>query len=272
MFKDIIIGQYVQGKSAIHSLDPKIKILLTICYIVTLFIIDKPLPYLMLGILTVGMVVMTKIPIAFFIKGLKPMQFIIIFTAIINLFLTSGTPVWTADIFSFTLTITAEGIKAAITMFLRLTFLITGTSVLTLTTAPLMLTDGIEKLLRPLNIIKVPSHEIAMMMTIAIRFIPTLAEETEKIQKAQASRGASLSSGNIIKRAKAMIPVLVPLFVSAFRRADELATAMDSRCYNGGRGRTRLNESKITYIDILKAIVAIAAFAIVITAQFIIEF
>lgn len=272
MFKDIIIGQYVPGKSKVHTLDPKIKIILTIFYIVTLFLIDKPLPYFVFGLATIAFILLTKIRLKFFIKGLKPMLFIIIFTAVINLFLTKGTAIWSVSIFGITAAISEEGIRAAITMFLRLVFLITGTSVLTLTTPPLMLTDGIEKLLRPLNIIKVPSHEIAMMMTIAIRFIPTLAEETEKIQKAQLSRGADLTSGNIIKRAKAMIPILVPLFVSAFRRADELATAMDARCYNGGHGRTKLNESRINHTDIIKAVVVLLVFTAVVLLQFTIEF
>lgn len=272
MFKDIIIGQYVPGKSKIHTLDPKIKIILTIFYIVVLFLIDKPLPYAILGLITFFVILLTKIKLSFFIKGLKPMLFIIIFTAIINLFLTKGTALWSAKFLGLTISISIEGIRAAITMFLRLVFLITGTSVLTLTTPPLMLTDGIEKLLRPLKVIKVPSHEIAMMMTIAIRFIPTLAEETEKIKKAQMSRGADFESGNIIKRAKAMIPVLVPLFVSAFRRADDLATAMDARCYNGGKGRTKLNESRITHKDIIKAAVVILALTVILILQFTIEF
>ena len=267
MFKDIIIGQYVPGKSVLHRLDPKIKIVLTLIYIVMLFIIHSPVSYAAFAVMTAALVLISRIRLKFFLKGLRPMLFIIIFTAVINLLLTPGTAVFSVPVFGWTFSITAEGIKSAAVMFFRLIFLVTGTSLLTLTTSPLMLTDGIEKLLTPLTVIKVPAHEIAMMMTIAIRFIPTLAEETEKIQKAQTARGADFSSKNLFKRVKAMIPLLVPLFVSAFRRADELATAMDARCYNGGKNRTRMHESKIGRSDIMYAIIYIAICAIILTIQ-----
>lgn len=267
MFKDIIIGQYVPGKSVLHRLDPKIKIVLTFVYIVMLFLIHTPVSYAAFAVMTAALVMISRINLRFFLKGLRPMLFIIIFTAVINLLLTPGTAIFSIPMFKWTFSITREGIQAAAAMFYRLIFLVTGTSLLTLTTTPLMLTDGIEKLLSPLTVIKVPAHEIAMMMTIAIRFIPTLAEETEKIQKAQTARGADFSSKNLITRVKSMIPILVPLFVSAFRRADELAAAMDARCYNGGKNRTRMHESKIGKNDIFCAIIYIAICAAVLIMQ-----
>ena len=267
MFKDIIIGQYVPGESVLHKLDPKIKIALTLVYIVMLFLIHTTVSYAVFAVMTVALVVVSRINLKFFLKGLRPMLFIIVFTAVLNLLLTPGTAIFSVPVFKWTFSITREGIRAAAVMFYRLIFLVTGTSLLTLTTTPLMLTDGIEKLLSPLTIVKVPAHEIAMMMTIAIRFIPSLAEETDKIQKAQTARGADFSSKNLIKRVRAMIPILVPLFVSAFRRADELATAMDARCYNGGKNRTRLHESKIGRNDIMCAVIYIAVCAIVLTMQ-----
>ena len=267
MFKDIIIGQYVPGESVLHRLDPKIKIILTLIYIVMLFLIHSPISYAAFAVMTAALVAVSRINLKFFLKGLRPMLFIIIFTAVINLLLTPGTAIFSVPVFKWTFSVTTEGIRAALVMFYRLIFLVTGTSLLTLTTTPLMLTDGIEKLLAPLTIVKVPAHEIAMMMTIAIRFIPTLAEETDKIQKAQTARGADFSSKNLFKRVKAMIPLLVPLFVSAFRRADELATAMDARCYNGGKNRTRMHESKIGKNDIFCAIIYIIICAAVLALQ-----
>ena len=267
MFKDIIIGQYVPGNSVLHKLDPKIKIVLTLVYIVMLFLIHTGVSYASFAVITAALVILSRINLKFFLKGLRPMLFIIIFTAVINLLLTPGTAIFSVPVFRWTFSITREGVQAAAVMFYRLIFLVTGTSLLTLTTTPLMLTDGIEKLLTPLTIIKVPAHEIAMMMTIAIRFIPTLAEETDKIQKAQTARGADFSSKNLIKRVKAMIPLLVPLFVSAFRRADERATARDARCYTGGKNRTRLHESKIGRNDVLCAIIYIAICAAVLIMQ-----
>ena len=249
MFKDITIGQYIAGKSVIHKMDARLKLILTFLYIIVLFIITKPSSYLLITLATVFVVLISKIPLKYFLKGLRPMLVIIMFTVIFNLFFTPGEALWQLDVFGKTIKITLEGIKMGVTILLRLTLLICGTSILTLTTSPIMLTDAIEKVLSPLKVIKVPSHEIAMMMSIAIRFIPTIAEEADKIIKAQKARGADFESSNIIVRAKAMIPLLVPLFVSAFRRADELATAMDSRCYNGGNGRTRMKMMKMEKSD-----------------------
>ncbi len=267
MLRDITIGQYVEGNSFIHKMDARIKILLSLLYIVILFVISVPAAYIAFAVFTVFMIVLSGLPVKYVLRGLKPMLYILIFTALINLFMTRGdTVLWVCPFFK-KLTITKEGASTAVLMFLRLVFLITGTSVLTLTTSPLMLTDGIEKLLKPLEIIKVPSHEIAMMMTIAIRFIPTLSEETEKIMKAQMARGADFESGNIIKRGKAMIPLLVPLFISAFKRADDLAVAMDSRCYNGGKNRTRMKQMKMTARDAVASIFMILFAFILILLQ-----
>lgn len=264
MFKDITIGQYVEGNSFIHKMDARVKLLLTLFYIIILFMIKLPVAYVAFTAFTLFLVLLSQVPLKFILRGLKPMLYILIFTAFINLFMTPSTkpPLWVCPFWS-ALKITREGVVTAVLMILRLIYLVIGTSVLTLTTSPLMLTDGIEKLLKPLEVIKVPSHEIAMMMTIAIRFIPTLSEETEKIMKAQMARGADFESGNILKRAKAMIPLLVPLFISAFRRADDLAVAMDSRCYHGGKNRTRMKQMKMTYRDAL-AIAFMLIFAITI--------
>ena len=249
MFKDVAIGQYIAGKSVIHRLDARLKLVLVFLYIIVLFIITKPISYILTTVATVVVVLMSKIPLKYFLKGLRPMLIIIMFTVIFNLFFTPGNVLWSINVFNWTFKITLEGIKMGVTVFLRLTLLIGATSLLTLTTSPIMLTDAIEKVLSPLKVIKVPAHEIAMMMSIAIRFIPTIAEEADKIIKAQKARGADFESGNIIMRAKAMIPLLIPLFVSAFRRADELATAMDSRCYHGGNGRTRMRQMKLCKTD-----------------------
>ena len=262
MFKDIIIGQYVPGNSPLHKMNPPVKIIMTILYIVLLFILKNPISYVVFTIYTITLILISGVPFKMILKGLKPMLWIFIFTAVLNVFMTPGDTVWALKIFKFTLKITKEGIESGSLMVIRLLYLVMGTSLLTLTTSPLQLTDGIEKLLKPFNKIKVPSHEIAMMMTIAIRFIPTLAEETDKIMKAQMARGADFETGNIIRRAKAMIPLLVPLFVNAFRRADELATAMEARCYNGGNNRTKMKETHMTKVDLGASIVFVLAAAI----------
>lgn len=249
MFKDITIGQYIDSGSFIHKMDARIKILLSLFFIVILFLISSPVAYGLTIVFIGFLVAISKVPVRYILKGIKPMVFILVFTGLINLFMTSdGNLLWECPGVSF-LKITDNGLRVAVTMVIRLVLLVIVTSLLTLTTSPLMLTDGIEKLLKPFEIIKVPAHEIAMMMTIAIRFIPTLSEETEKIIKAQTARGADFESGNILKRAKAMIPLLVPLFISAFRRADDLAVAMDSRCYHGGKNRTRMKQMKMTGRD-----------------------
>lgn len=206
----------------------------------------------------------------FILRGLKPMLFILIFTGLINLFLTPGKALWSAELFGgWTVKISYEGIRMAILTCIRLLLLVAVSSLLTLTTSPMALTDGIERLLRPLSKIKVPSDEIAMMMTIAIRFIPTLAEEADKIMKAQTARGADFESGNLIKRVKAMLPLLVPLFISAFRRADDLAVAMDARCYHGGAGRTRMKEIHFGKADLYAAMIAVLFTALVAAVKFI---
>jgi len=245
MLRDITLGQYYPANSLIHRLDPRVKIMLTLAYIIAIFLIQNFWGYAILLAATVFVVAMSKVPPKFMLKGLRPLLFFILLTAMLNLFMTSG-----EEIFRFYfIRITIEGIHLAAFMILRIVFLIIISSILTLTTSPIRLTDGLEQLLNPFKHIGLPAHELAMMMTIALRFIPTLLEETDKIMKAQSARGSDFESGNILRRAKAMIPILVPLFVSSFRRADELATAMECRCYRGGEGRTRLNELATTNAD-----------------------
>lgn len=261
MLKDITIGQFIDTGSFLHKMDSRIKLIITILYVVCLFLIDSYFAYLLFSLFTLFLVILSKIPIKVIIKGLKPMIFILVFTVAINIFMIPGEKVFSLNVFGlFSLGVSREGIISALFMAVRIIFLVIGTSLLTLTTTPIMLTDGVEKLLKPFEKIKIPSHEIAMMMTIAIRFIPTLAEETDKIIKAQTARGADFESGNILKRGKAMIPILVPLFVSAFRRADDLAVAMDSRCYHGGENRTRMKELKVTGKDVFAFLVVTVFF------------
>ncbi len=255
MFKDIAIGQFIPADSVIHKMDARIKIILVFLFIILLFCTTTLWGYLVATVFVILMVALCKIPFSFILKGIKPMLYIFIFTAVFNLFLTKGTPAVSFSVFGFDFGITYEGIKTSSMMVIRLLYLVLASSVLTLSTSPLKLTDGIENILKPLSKIKVPAHEIAMMMSIALRFIPTLAEELDKIMKAQMARGADFESGNIIKRAKALIPLLVPLFVSAFRRADDLAVAMESRCYHGGEGRTKMKQAKVRKRDILALLV-----------------
>lgn len=246
MLKDITLGQFFPGNSFIHRLDPRTKILCIIAYIVIVFCIDSFVGYGAVLVFTLICIFSSKIPFSYVIKGVKPILIFVVITALFNLFLTNGEVLWTWEF----LKITREGVNLAIAMVLRLLFLVLGTSLLTLTTSPIALTDGIEHLLSPFRRIGVPAHELAMMMTIALRFVPTLLEETEKIIKAQTARGADFESGNIIRRAKAMIPILIPLFVSAFRRADDLAVAMECRCYQGGENRTRFRALKMSWFDL----------------------
>jgi energy-coupling factor transport system permease protein len=237
MLKDITLGQYFPGTSLAHRLDPRTKLLLTVIYIVALFCAKSFFSYLLIAlVLFTGIKVSGVAPKAL-VRGLKPILFIICFTAVLNLFYTPGETLASFWIFK----ITKEGIFTAFFMVLRITMLIMGTFLLTYTTSPIALTDGMEALLGPLKRVRVPVHELAMMMSIALRFIPTLIEETDKIMSAQKARGADFESGNLIERAKALVPILVPLFISAFRRADELAVAMECRCYHGGEGRTKLH-------------------------------
>ncbi len=269
MLKDITLGQYFPGNSFIHRLDPRTKILCIIAYIVIVFCINSFAGYGAMLVFTLVCIFSSKIPFKYVIKGVKPILIFAVITALFNLFLTNGEILWKWNF----LKITREGVNMAVFMILRLLFLVLGTSLLTLTTSPIALTDGIEHLLSPFKKIGVPAHELAMMMTIALRFVPTLLEETEKIIKAQTARGADFESGNIIRRAKAMIPILIPLFVSAFRRADELAVAMECRCYHGGENRTRLRALKMGLTDLFGwlAIALLTALVVVTNIFFVIK-
>lgn len=259
LIKDITIGQFFPGQSVIHRLDPRMKLLITVLYIVMLFIakgfsgLGAGVIFMLIGFLLSG------IPIKMMLKSVKPILPIIIFTGILNLFfITSGNIIFEWKFIK----ITDNGLRTMAFMAIRIILLIFGTSLLTYTTSPITLTDAIERVLSPLKIIKFPAHEIAMMMTIALRFIPTLIEETDKIMSAQKARGADLESGNLIRRAKALIPILIPLFVSAFRRAEDLALAMECRCYRGGEGRTRLKQLKTAprdYFALALTVIFIAA-------------
>ncbi len=236
MLRDITLGQYYQTDSIIHRLDPRVKLVTTICYIISLFVVDNIVGYLLAGLFLALVIKLSKVPVKFMVRGMKSIVFLLLIALIFNLFLTPGEVV----VSFWKLQITKEGIRQAVFMAVRLIFLLMGSSVMTLTTTPNQLTDGMEKLLGPLRVVKVPVHEIAMMMSIALRFIPILLEETDKIMKAQMARGADFESGNLIKKAKSLVPLLVPLFISAFRRANDLAMAMESRCYRGGEHRTKM--------------------------------
>lgn len=252
MLKEITIGQYLPGESFIHKLDPRTKILISLLFIVCLFIVNKFVGYTFIVAFLIAIIAIAKIPPRFIFNGLKPIFLLVLLTAILNMFMIRGTE--ETLLFKFgILSIYVEGLKTAAFMAIRLILLIAGTSILTLTTSPIELTDGIEKLLRPIG--KEIAHELAMMMTIALRFIPTLIDETDKIMKAQKARGADFESGNIIQKAKNLVPLLVPLFISSFRRADELAMAMEARGYRGGAGRTRMKVLKFTNKDTVAFIV-----------------
>lgn len=259
MLRDITIGQYYSVPSVIHKMDPRFKIIGSILYLVSLFLINQLFAYTAV-IIFIGLVIkLSKVPLNFILKGLKPVFMLILFAFVINVFFTPGEG--EALIKAGFVKIYPEGIERAFFMAIRLVLLIVGTSVLTLTTSPIELTDGIEYLLSPFKKIGMPAHELAMMMTIALRFIPTLLEETDKIMKAQMARGADFESGNLMNRAKALIPLLVPLFISAFRRADELAMAMEARCYKGGEGRTRMKVLKFTRLDLIGSLVLVVYLA-----------
>lgn len=260
MLRDITIGQYYSVQSKIHQMDPRFKIIASMLYLISLFLVNQIIAYSAVLIFIGTVIKLSKVPINYILKGLKPVFMLIIFAFLINVFLTSGTG---EPIFKFgIITIYLEGVERAFFMAIRLVLLIVGTSLLTLTTSPIELTDGIEYLLSPFKKIGLPAHELAMMMTIALRFIPTLLEETDKIMKAQMARGADFESGNLMNRAKALIPLLVPLFISAFRRADELAMAMEARCYRGGEGRTRLNVLRYSSLDLYGLFVMVLYLAV----------
>ncbi len=256
MIRDITIGQYFPGHSPIHRLDPRIKILLTIAYIVMLFVAQGiPSFVIAVGLLFL-LYPLAQIPALMILKSLKPVLPLILFTSLLNIFFVQGTVIWQWGFLS----ISAEGIRLAIFLSIRILALIAGSSVLTYTTSPIALTDAIERLLKPLKWIRFPVHELAMMMTIALRFIPTLLEETEKIMAAQKARGADMESGNLIHRAKAMLPILIPLLISAIRRADELALAMESRCYHGDAGRTRMKQLRLSKRDLIATLILAICF------------
>jgi len=242
----ITIGQYYPSDSVVHRIDPRFKLLGTLFYITALFFVNHFAGYGVAALFIFMMVKLARVPVLFLFRGLRAILFILSFAVVLNLFMAPGENVLFTLGF---LRVTMEGVEMAAQMALRLVLLITGSSILTLTTSPIQLTDGIEALLRPFKVIKVPAHDIAMMMTIALRFIPTLAEEMDKIMKAQKARGADLDTGGLLKRAKSLLPILVPLFVSAFKRADELATAMEARCYRGDVGRTRMKIMRLARAD-----------------------
>lgn len=262
MIRDITLGQYYPGGSLIHRLDPRIKIIGTFIYIIAIFVVNNFAGFAISALVLAACIAVSKVPFRFIARGLKPVFLIIAFTFIINMFMTDGETLWKLGF----LRLTREGLYNACFMGIRLVLLIFGSSLLTLTTKPISLTDGIEYLLNPLKKIGVPAHELAMMMTIALRFIPTLLEETDKIMKAQTARGADFESGNLIKRAKSLIPILVPLFISAFRIAQDLAMAMEARCYRGGMNRTRLHEMKLKGMDFATLAVE-AGFLVLIIVQ-----
>ena len=260
MLRDITIGQYYPADSVIHKLDPRVKLFATLIFIISLFSFKNVWGFLVATIFMFGFIELSKVPIGYMVKGLKAIVILMIITALFNLFLTSGKELVSFWIF----TITYEGLRNAILMAIRLTYLILGTSVMTLTTTPNELTDGLEKALAPMNKIHVPVHEIAMMMSIALRFIPILLEETDKIMKAQIARGADFENGNLIQKVKNMVPLLVPLFISAFRRANDLAMAMEARCYHGGDNRTQMKPLKYKKRDHIAYLILFAYLAVAI--------
>ena len=260
MIRDITLGQYYPGNSWIHRLDPRVKILATILYIVALFVVKDFIGFATAFIGLVAVTAISKVPVSFILRGLKPVFLIILFTFVINMFMIRGEVL----VSLWFLEITREGLRTAVFMGVRLVLLIIGSSLLTLTTKPISLTDGIEALLAPFRRFGLPAHELAMMMTIALRFIPTLLEETDKIMKAQQARGADFESGNIINRAKALIPILVPLFISAFRIAQELAMAMEARCYGGSVKRTRMNGMKLCSRDLAASVIFVIFLALIV--------
>ncbi|MBR6300061.1 MAG: energy-coupling factor transporter transmembrane protein EcfT [Clostridia bacterium] len=260
MLKDITLGQYYPVKSPVHNLDPRIKIILTIAFIVAVFLGSSLWAFFPVAAYIILAALLAHLPLKLLLKGIKPLRIILIFTFLLNLFFNAGE---TVLVEVWKIRITLEGLLTAIRFSMRLVFLVSGASLLTLTTPPVVLTDGMERLLSPLRKIGFPAHELAMMMSIALRFIPVLLEEADKIMKAQMARGADFESGNLIQRAKSMVPLLVPLFVSAFRRAGDLAMAMEARCYHGGEGRTRLRVMKLTMNDLYACLITVALMVVV---------
>lgn len=266
MIREITIGQYYVADSVIHKLDPRVKLFSTILYIIAVFCFKGWIGFGFITFFLFSVIALSKVPLRYIVKGLKAIFILLLFTAMFNVFFTKGEmEFWHYGMIH----ISDQGIKNAVLMMIRLVYLILGTSLMTLTTTPNQLTDGLEKALSPLNSIHIPVHAVAMMMSIALRFIPILIEETDKIMKAQMARGADFENGNVIKRAKSMIPVLIPLFISAFRRADDLAMAMEARCYNGGEGRTKMKPLRYKRQDIVGYLLSIAFLAVVVITRLI---
>ena len=265
MLKDITLGQYFPGNSPIHRLDPRTKLIMLVVYIIALFSAQGWIGYaLVFGFLAM-VIAVSKIPVKAIVRGMKPLIFILVFTGILNLFFTGGDTVLVSF---WRITITLEGVVRAVFMMVRILLLISATFLLTYTTSPIALTDGLEALLNPLKKLRLPVHELSMMMCIALRFIPTLIEETDKIMCAQKARGADFESGNLMQRVKALVPILVPLFISAFRRADELATAMECRCYQGGDGRTKMKLLRMKRGDLISFAVGVLLLAVIFTLKY----
>ena len=265
MIRDITLGQYYPGDSPVHRLDARTKIIATLLYLIELFVVNNFYGFIIITVALFTVSAVSKVPLKFIFRGLSAVFLIIAFTFLLNLFMVDGRVLWHWKF----LTITYEGVSRAFFMAIRLVLIIIGSSIMTLTTKPIELTDGLEKLLSPFSKIGLPSHEIALMMTIALRFIPTLMEETDKIIKAQQARGADFESGNLFQRAKSLIPILVPLFVSSFRIAQDLALAMEARCYHGGGGRTRMNEIRFDRGDAVAAVLMVLFLAVIIASRFI---
>ena len=264
MLKDITLGQYFPGNSVIHRLDPRTKLLMLVVYIVALFLANNWVSYLIVLAFLVTVIAISSIPVKSILRGMKPLIMILVFTGILNIFFTTGE---TLLVSFWVINIYLEGILRAAFMMVRILMLITGTFLMTYTTSPIALTDGLESLLSPLKKIKLPVHELSMMMCIALRFIPTLIEETDKIMSAQKARGADFESGKLMQRVKALIPILVPLFISAFRRADELATAMECRCYQGGEGRTKMKLLRFKRGDLISFLVGVVLVVLVVVVN-----
>ncbi|MCR4712360.1 MAG: energy-coupling factor transporter transmembrane protein EcfT [Clostridia bacterium] len=263
MLRDITLGQYYASESPIHKLDPRTKILATLLFIVQLFLVKGFLGFVLCGAVLAAVIKVSRVPLRFILRGLKPILMILAFTVILNIFMVNGTVIWQWHF----LKITVEGLQRAAFLGIRLILLIICSSMLTFTTKPIELTDGLEKLMKPLSKLGLPTHEIAMMMSIALRFIPLLLEETDKIMKAQQARGADFESGNILNRAKAMIPLLVPLFISSLNIAQDLAMAMEARCYRGSTGRTRMNEIRFRKRDFIAMLLMVLTLAAVIAER-----
>ena len=258
MLRDITLGQYYPADSVIHKLDPRTKFFASLLFIISVFSFDGIVGFIVMTAFLFGVIALSKVPLSFMLRGLKAIMILLVIAGLFNLFLTPGQVLWSI----WKIHITREGLRNAVLMTIRMIYLIMGSSVMTLTTTPNQLTDGLEKALKPLQKINVPVHEIAMMMSIALRFIPILIEETDKIMKAQMARGADFETGGLVKKAKNMVPLLVPLFVSAFRRANDLALAMEARCYVGGEGRTKMIPLAYHKVDRLAYVVVIAYFVL----------